>query len=464
RATQLLISAALLGIASCENSLTPGTPSVGNLSISENPRNALSVIVAAPVANADSVRVLYWESGGIVSMTPFYPASRAETGIAVLGLHPATGYAFALEARGAQGRGLSESTVGYSGDLPAPLRRLAMRVTGTATSGYDLFAIWSLGYAVAFDSTGTIVWYRGFPLANGQRVDDAELQPNGHYTSYVGTTSGWQADSGAFVEYAPDGSLVRTWSTATPSYTDEHEILLSDDGSRAHFFTYTIRLLDLSSYGGPPDAVVAGHSLVRVRADGTTEFSWDAWDRIPMDAWAPSGNGADFDHPNSLAQDADGNYLVSVRNLNQVRKIDGATGQTLWTVGQNGDFTFVKDPESGFSLQHSARLLSNNHLILYDNGANRAQQETRVVEYALDFQNHTATMVWEYRHSPAIYTAIMGYVQRLLNGNTFVSFSQAGVLNEVSPAGQRLWEGAVRLDGTIVSTQFYRARRIASLY
>jgi hypothetical protein len=84
------------------------------------------------------------------------------------------------------------------------------------------------------------------------------------------------------------------------------------------------------------------------------------------------------------------------------------------------------------------------------------------VEYALDTQNLTATLVWEYRHTPAIYTAIMGYVQRLQSGNTIVSFSQSGIINEVSPAGTRRWEGALKINGAAGS--FYRARRIASLY
>jgi hypothetical protein len=454
----------LVATAACENATNSIGPTVGNMSVTENSNNALSLIVSAPASGADSARVTYWESGGTLFSTPYYPVQTPGVQIPVLGLKPLTGYNLLIEARGSAGRAVSTIEQGHTGSLPASLQRVKVAVSGTASSGYTLFALWILGTAIAVDSTGRIVWYREFPLGTNQRIDDAELQPNGHYTSYLGTTAGWQPDSGTFLEYAPDGTIVRNWAVPRPMYTDEHDFLLTDDGMRAHFFTYDIRQVDLSAYGGSPTATVAGHSIVRMQTNGTIEYNWNAWDRIPISAWAPAGNGSDFDHLNSLALDQDGNYIVSVRNLDQIRKINSSTGEAIWTLGRNGQYTFVNDPMGGFSLQHSARMLPDGHLLIYDNGTTHSVQESRAAEYALDHQAHTATLVWEYHHSPAIYTPIMGYVQRLSNGNTVVSFSQAGVINEVSPAGQRLWEGVVMLDGVQVNTAFYRARRIASLY
>ena len=41
----------------------------------------------------------------------------------------------------------------------------------------------------------------------------------------------------------------------------------------------------------------------------------------------------DYDHPNAIGFDRDGNYIVSWRNLGQVTKIDAQTGQVLWRLG-----------------------------------------------------------------------------------------------------------------------------------
>jgi hypothetical protein len=460
------IALSLLAFAiACENGANPVTPTAGLVSADPNPINALALTVTARVTDADSARVAYWEQGAAPSYTPWAPAATASVRLPVLGLKANTTYSVQVEVKSGSAVTVSSPGTGETGSLPAALSRVQFPVTGTAGPGYVLLPVSTLGssgYAVAFDGTGAIAWYREFALIGNKRVDEPELQSNGHFTTYVGSTNGWQADSGVFYEYAPDGTDYRIWTVPTPSYTDEHEILLTDNGNTAHFFTYEIRHVDLSSYGGPADAVVAGHSLVRMSGAGTIEFNWNAWDKIPIDEWAPAGAGTDFDHPNSLALDRDGNYIMSLRSLSQVRKIDATTGATLWILGEKGQFTFLNDALGGPTKQHSVRVLPDGHLLMYDNGVDHPVQESRAVEYALDLQNMTATLVWEYRHSPAIFTNIVGYVQRLQSGNTLVAFGAAGVVNEVSPTGNRLWEGTLLVDGT--PTLFYRARRIASLY
>jgi hypothetical protein len=56
------------------------------------------------------------------------------------------------------------------------------------------------------------------------------------------------------------------------------------------------------------------------------------------------------------------------------------------------------------------------------------------VEYSLDVANRVATMVWEYRPHPPIYTPLIGFVERLANGNIFVAFANADRLVEVTAA------------------------------
>ena len=465
RLTIAVTSAVAMVTAACnQDDVSPGIPLVSNVSVTLNPNNSLSMMVSARVVNADSVRASYLSANEAQRFTPYYPVHGETVTLAVLGLLPNTTYALALQAYGGGATVLSNPSSASTGELPDALKSVSLVSTGTPEPGYLLVPLGVLG-AVAFDHSGRIVWYRAFPLGTGERVDETAQQPNGDFTTYVGTTSGWQADTGRFYEYTPNGEIVRVFRAGGGLYTDEHELLLtgtSQGDMRAHLFGYDLRTVDQSSIGGPSNSLVAGHALLRMALDGHAEFQWSAWDHFPVEQWA-GPTQTDFDHTNALTFDLDGNYVVSVRNLSEVDKIDAQTGQFIWRFGgKNGQFAIRNDPDGGPSLQHAVRVLSNGHLLMYDNGVDHTPQESRAVEYALDLTAMTATLVWQYRHTPAIYTPIVGYVQRFGNQKTLVAFGWAGVVNEVNPDGTVAWEGAVKVNGQ--TTTFYRARRIPSLY
>ena len=85
------------------------------------------------------------------------------------------------------------------------------------------------------------------------------------------------------------------------------------------------------------------------------------------------------------------------------------------------------------------------------------------MQYRLDKARGTATMVWQYRHDPSLYSPFAGSAQRLVNGNTFVAFGVKPVVVEVRPDGTVVWEGRVSNNGAPVPF-IYRAMRVASLY
>src|SRR2546426_3251407 len=105
--------------------------------------------------------------------------------------------------------------------------------------------------------------------------------------------------------------------------------------------------------------------------------------------------------------------------MGEITKIDRRTGELIWRLGgRNNQFAIVDDPLGGFSSQHSVRVLDNGNLLLYDNGLRHTPPESRAVEYRLDVSTRTATMVWQYRRVPAVFTPFLGSVQRFQNGNT----------------------------------------------
>lgn len=438
------------------------------------PDNVLSARIIFEVPTApDSIRISYQEAGGKTLNSPAQAGHAGTDTITLLGLKPSATYSYlATSYKGGVSKS-SESASFTTASLPADLAPFKLEIVSGSAGLYTATGTQAnngSAYAVIFDSMGAIAWYHSF-ATGGLQVSNVMMQPNGNITAFIGNTSGFQPLPGYYVEVTPQGEEIRKYEALNGFYMDDHEFRLSGTGidMKASYFTFDLRDTDLTSLGGSESVQLAGHQLVRRSVVGGLEFVWSAWDNIGIDEWLgdegpkATRNPTDFDHPNAFSFDPSGNYVVSWRNLDQISDIDASTGKVLWRIGgAKGDYTFVGDPDNGFRKQHSPKILSNGNLLVYDNGTGKDQQETRAVEYKLDHTAKTATMVWEYRHNPAIYTGFVGWVDRLANGNTWVAFALAGRTVIVSPSGTVVWESQLKVgdnNGTV-----YRLIPVASLY
>jgi len=318
--------------------------------------------------------------------------------------------------------------------------------------------------ALIVDQTGRVVWYR----ENSSSITDFQKQPDGTYTVAVnnGDLFLYAYFAAQYCQYDNLGNLLRTWSATGGWITDNHELRLLPNGD-ALVFAFSARVMDLTSIGGRPNAIVVGDMLQRVRPSGEVQFQWDAFDHLPVDGIASpvdvQGAYVDWTHMNAIDETSDGNYLLSIRHLSQVIKVDSATGAILWKLGGMGsDFQFAGDSFNGFSMQHGVRELPNGNILMFDNGDEHVPPQSRAAEYQLDFTNGTATLVWQYLAPPAIQAMAMGFAQRLPNGNTLIAYGSAQPprVQEVNPAGEVVWD----LTSSAPAFGVYRAFRIASLY
>ena len=97
-----------------------------------------------------------------------------------------------------------------------------------------------------------------------------------------------------------------------------------------------------------------------------------------------------------------------------------------------------------------------------------AARFSRSIEFAVDAGRGTATRVWEFRHSPEIYAALVGSTHRVPGGNTTVLFGMLAGHNqstgpltavEVTPSGAVAW----RLRFGSAFTRVYRLTPVESL-
>jgi hypothetical protein len=127
--------------------------------------------------------------------------------------------------------------------------------------------------------------------------------------------------------------------------------------------------------------------------------------------------------------DYDNHILISDRRSDDLIKFNRSNREVIWYLGGPlSNFTFINEPVGGFSKQHDARRLDNGNILLFDNGNTHDQPVSRAVEYELNVENQTATMVWEYIHPENYLAAAMGSIQRLSNGNTLINW---GTMNGI---------------------------------
>jgi len=304
-------------------------------------------------------------------------------------------------------------------------------------------------YLLMIDNDGELVYHRKIEdLENHTRFDDFKLLPNGLLISKVGGLKAHQLQDAS---YQPAGTI--------RDGADMHDIQLLPNGNYMVLF-YRIRRIDLSQYveGGDSNAAYADCHLDEINAEGETVFTWNSGDHFAItDTYRSlTSSYVDAVHCNSVELDTDGNLLISNRDLYEVTKIDKETGAVIWRLGgKNNQFEFINAINAEhvlFEKQHDARRVSNGNLTLFDN---RLEDYSRAVEYALDEENMTATLVWEHRRSPDKYGGILGNTQRLPNGNTLMGWGNSFLSAvEVTRTGETLLE--ISLPPEVATYRAYR--------
>ena len=323
-----------------------------------------------------------------------------------------------------------------SGSLPLDFPKITVDSSNNPADGKIFLANFSTAandstgnYLMILNNDGSVLKYKKLD----QPAYDFKVQPNGelsyaevivNYTSYAKVR--W---------IVMDTSLtpVDTFQCGNGYTADLHDFLLLPNG-HALVLAFDPEPVDLSKVipGGNPDATVIGAVIQEINASKNVVFQWRTWDYIPItDSYIDlTTNVVDLIHGNAFDVDNDGNILFSMRHLSTIVKIDRQTGNIDWFLGgKQNQFTFLNEHESNspnyFSFQHDVHILPNGDITMFDNGNQHTPPYSRAVEYKLDEINKTADLVWEYRHTPDIYSFAMGSVQKLSNGNTFIGWGYA---------------------------------------
>lgn len=320
---------------------------------------------------------------------------------------------------------------------PASLPVITMTLPSGTDSGYVFLAPYMFwpsvsSYLLILEDAGELVYYQELPAVGY----DFKKQPNGLLTFY-------DSSVGYFRGLDPSYTVVDTYAAGNGYVADVHDLQVLPENGHALLLIYDFQTMDLTEYGGRPDATVIGLIVQELDAAKNVVFQWRSWDYIDItDTVVPLTSATvDYVHGNAVERDHDGNLLISARHLWEVTKVNRQTGEVMWRWGgKRNEFTFTNDDP--FYYQHDIRRLANGHVTLFDNGNARTPPYSRVVEFELDEENKVATSEWEYRNSPDTFSPGMGNAQRLPNGNTLIGWggSSDPAVIEAKPDGTKAFE------------------------
>ena len=427
--------------------------------------NNLIIEIIGMIDRPGYVYAEYWVGSTHRWRTKIVAAKGENYSIYVVRLRAETEYNFQVFGTNLAGN-IFDGPVGTfsTGDLPSGLQDAKFDVlAGTPTHDltYMEFRQKSFKGLAAIDPDGYIVWY--YPALPGEEPYVMARRENGNIVYLAG---GKRVVAEGLVEINWLGDeQYRLEDICSPNGPIHHEIELLNDGRVMYLSRDVLR----PGFGNPPVPQEGDTIGIWNPQDGSNQIVWNIFDFIsPDNRISPDSDSTlpdqfmwggcdrddtvqDWSHGNSVNMALDGTVVISLRHLDQIVAIDQDFKSVQWRLGGPGsDFEF-RNPEDRFYHQHTASLLPNGNVLLFDNGNDRPVGEggeySRALELELDFDTMTVSKIWEFRNQPDIFSDCCSIVHRLENGNSLILFGinsdpvccRPFIIVETNPSGEIVW-------------------------
>ncbi len=318
-------------------------------------------------------------------------------------------------------------------DFPLPTHTSADR----QQLGNDLYFLTpaSTGYTAAYDINGDVRWF-----ITTKNIWEVSRLNNGHLLLSADRTSAPPYYMTGLVEMDLIGKIYVDYQLPGGYHHDAIEL------PNGNFLVAT----------NTPHALTVEDAIVEVdRQTGEIIKTWDLTKILPMEA-AKSENWTkeDWFHNNSVAYDeANRAIVLSGRHQDAVVYLDYDTGELKWIVGdptgwpddmQSYFFTPIGDDFEWQWSQHSAKILANGDLALFDNGNNRSKDPftylpapnnySRGVVYHLNPQDMTIEQTFQFgkERGSEFYSPYISEIDELETDHYLVHSGGIGSVNGVA--------------------------------
>jgi hypothetical protein len=338
---------------------------------------------------------------------------------------------------------------------------VGVRTHGTEPGTYLFLTPDQTGVGI-YTSTGTLVWWEHRPVGDENAYDAqvVDLFRHPYLAVWAGShkafgTNGVYVNRGTVLLYNERYQQVGEITAGrpfSPDTIDAHEFRMTPDGHALVGIYVPIHMRVDGHLEYVINYVVQELSLVRGPNGihtGKVLFQWSALTHVPLpETYLPDpgpNGGYDYFHGNSIAQDSDGNFLISGRNTWGIYKVSAKTGRILWQVGGKGDVTLPHP----WCYQHDITPLGNGEYSIFDDGAEGPdcmRQTTWHQSRALFFRVQPTpgsvrlTPVKAYKHVPRAFSEFVGGAQVLSDRNVLVDWGTVPEISEFSPTGSVLMD------------------------
>ena len=308
-----------------------------------------------------------------------------------------------------------------------------------AYDGYTLFApMFGDGavYLIDMEGTPAHTWKLPHPPGlYGHLLDDGHLLYGGKPRAEIERVPPWMRGfkAGVLMEVDWRGRVV--WEVRHADH--HHDARKLRNGNVVLLCMEKMpRALSARIQGGLPGTEHEGEMysdyLVEMTTRGEKVWEWHAWEHMDpaTDRITPQDRREEWTHANTVAELADGNLVLSFRNISTVVIVERATGRVAWKLG----------PPT-LAQQHDPRPLPNGNLLVFDNGPHR-QDHPWPYSRVIEVDPRTSGIVWEYHDAPPFnfFSPYISGAQRLANGNTLICEGCFGRIFEVTAGGEVVWE------------------------
>jgi hypothetical protein len=367
----------------------------------------------------------------------------------LLGSKPNARVHLRLVAEGPDGEIVGSDHEVETGPEPASLPNITVESDGSPHWGsYLLTTLAAQPTAVILDQDGDYVWWYTAAVdealqsgpgeigGKGTVMGRAVIARDGQSILYLYNNVDGVRDSYIY-RVKLDGSELSQVSAPL----SHHDLVELDDGTVA-YLAYTPRNID--------DTAVFGDSIVELSPDGSLRTVWDVWNSYDYEPPPGAAKVVDWPHANAIdyvpEEDA---YFVSLLMLDSIVEIDRSTGTILRTIGGGtSDYVLPGDDPELFNTEHQFQWLDGN-ILVFVNGGMEAGSQSYAVEFALDDENGSAAVAWDYWPDPSLNCTNLGDVERLDSGSTLVTFSINGQIHEVDSSGQVTWKLVANVGGAL---------------
>ncbi len=442
-------------IPACENDEMPPPPPpdsdcqdtilISNIVIKPHTKNKLRVDVEFETSGNAETYINYWLSDDLDEIKRSILSENSSVHqMTLINMLAESDYVFQVVAVLDSCEYFSELHTFTTEALPSALPQLIHHNLDLDFDGYILAHTTAPGAVFALDNQGRIVWYEVFDgLAQVHTLSEKN-------------TLAVMLGSLDYLEMDFFGNELRKYQY-NADYSDliHHELLQNDEDDMLTLGIHA-QNFDLSSIGGDMSEQVISDNIIQFAPDGTEKWRWNLLDHAnPLDDPDILTTRTDWTHSNALAYDTDGNLLISVRNFNQVWKINVQDGSVIWRLGINGDFSM--DADDHFYSQHAIHLTPDGDLMLYDNGKNDVRETSRALVFDLNETNMTATTNLKIELPEDFYSYFQSNCTMVDEDKVLFANSVQRAIFITDSAGAFLWH--IELPGS-----FYRAYYMENFY